>query len=122
MSTQPQGDPASSSAPRRRAAPRAEVACAVTLTRRTRHGSAPGAPVTGETQDLGPAGMRICTARPLKVDERLEFDVALADGSHVCGSAHVVRAAARDVYALCIDAVAGSADGERLWELATATA
>lgn len=99
--------------PRRRATPRAAVAADVTLTRRARH----GAPVTGRTEDLGPGGMRITTRRPLKVDERLEFDVALADGSHVCGSAHVVRAAARDVYALCIDAV-GEDDGARLWALA----
>jgi len=120
MSTQPHtSEPGSG--PRRRATPRAEVACAVTLTRRKRHGSGVGAPVTGETQDLGPGGMRICTERPLKVDEKLEFDLTLGDGAHVCGSAHVVRVSPRHVYALCIDTLAASADGERLWELATAT-
>lgn len=89
----------------------------MTLTRRRRHGSRESAPVAGETQDLGPGGMRITCARPLKMDEQLDFDVTLRDGSHVCGCAHVVRVAPRQVYALCIDTLP-DADGARLWELA----
>ena len=53
----------------RRRAPRAAVAIACTLRRRT------GSPVAGRTVDLGPAGMCVATARPLAPDEAVEFEL-----------------------------------------------
>ena len=93
-------------APQRRTAPRVPVALDVTLARA--HGSA----VPGRTQDLGPAGMRVASRRPLKVDEHLDFDIDLGDGGHVSGRAHVVREHAYGVYALRFD---GLAEVSRTW-------
>ena len=88
---------------RRRAAPRAELAVDVKLTRP--HGSA----VHGRTHDLGASGMRVACNRPLSLDEHLEFDLAMAAGTHVAGHAHVVREHAYAVYALRFDALDATA-------------
>lgn len=98
----------------RRATPRAEIACDVTLSR-----ARAGAPVIGRTCDLGPGGMRVATRRPLHVDEQLEFVLALADGTSVAGRAHVIRHHASDVYALLFDRLS-DADRTRLASIAAA--
>jgi hypothetical protein len=92
----------------RRATPRARIALYVTLAR----GRA-GADIAARTYDVGPAGMRVKTRRPLGVDEQLAFVLALADGTRVTGRAHVVREEPRDVYGLRFDRL-GAGDRERL--------
>jgi hypothetical protein len=77
----------------RRRQPRAELHLACTLTRRK------GGPITGETLDVGPGGMRVTTDRPLAVDEVLHFDLPIAD-AHLDGDARVLREHAPNVYAL----------------------
>ena len=96
---------------RRRATPRTEIALDVVFAR----GRA-GADVAGRTHDLGPGGMRVATRRPLRVDEQLAFDLALDDGSHLTGLAHVVREHACDVYGLRFDRLT-PADQARLSSL-----
>ena len=98
---------------RRRSAPRAEVSLGVTLTR-----AGNGAAVEGRTRDLGPGGMLVATGRPLRVDEQLDFAVALEEGPPVTGRAHVVREHACEVYGLRFDRLA-TGDAERLAALAT---
>jgi len=78
----------------RRRAPRAKIALACTLRRRR------GSPITGETYDLGPGGMSVCTARPLAADEIVSFDLALDGEPHVDGRARVLRQQSWERYAL----------------------
>ena len=99
--------------PRRRASPRAVISLPVTLTR----GALAGADLIGRTHDLGPAGMRVQTRRPLHEGEELAFVLALDDGARVSGRAHVVRHHAGDVYGLRFDRLAGDAR-ERLTAIA----
>jgi PilZ domain len=101
--------------PRRRATARAEMSVGVVLAR----GRA-GADVEGRTHDLGPGGMCVGTQRPLRIDEQLEFVLALDDGTRVGGRAHVIRQHAGDVYGLRFDHLSG--DGrERLAALASSS-
>ena len=79
--------------PQRRTSPRAEVSLGCTLARRR------GGPIAGATVDIGNGGMRVRTERPLAVDERLEFDLALTAGP-LHGGARVLREQAPRVYAL----------------------
>jgi hypothetical protein len=98
----------------RRRAPRAAVAIACTLRRRT------GSPVAGRTVDLGPAGMCVATARPLAADEAVEFELPQLPGD-VHGHARVMREQRYGVYALRFeglperlrDQLAALADGPR---------
>lgn len=74
-------------------APRAEIRISCTLRRRT------GSPISAQTLDLGPRGMRVRTARPLSPDETVVFDIANLD-MRVNGQARVLRAERANVYAL----------------------
>lgn len=74
-------------------APRAEIRMACTLRRRI------GSPISAQTLELGPRGMRIRTARPLSPDETVVFDIADLD-MRVNGQARVLRAERANVYAL----------------------
>src|SRR4051794_3585084 len=85
---------------RRRTSPRAPLGLALTLARAT------GNPVSARTLDLCAGGARVTTSRPLRVDELLEFDLALEDGVHVAGSARVLREQAT-TYALRFEHVRG---------------
>lgn len=70
------------------------------------------------TLDLGPGGARVASARPLRVDEELDFDLDLSDGGpHVGGRARVLRQHEYDVYALRFERL-GEGDAERLWAIA----
>ena len=84
----------------RRTAPRVEVDVNVSLTRSY------GAPVSAHTLDLGAGGMRVATARPLRVDELLHFDLTLDDGETVAGEARVMRLHPRSRYALRFERLA----------------
>ncbi len=81
--------------PERRGARRAAVEFAVTLTRSR------GGPIRGRTLELGRHGTRIATDRPLRIDELLQFDLALGEsGPPVSGHARVLRQHAAGAYAL----------------------
>ena len=80
----------------RRSAPRAAVSLGVTLARR--HGN----PLTTQTVDVGLGGMRVTVQRPLTIDERLSFELAI-DGTSVAGRARVMREEQHNVYALCFE-------------------
>ncbi len=74
-------------------APRAQISMSCTLRRRT------GSPIPVETLELGPAGMRITSVRPLAADEEVDFE--LPDlGMRVAGHARVLRQQRRQVYVL----------------------
>ena len=77
----------------RRRLPRVEIAVACTLQRRM------GSPITAQTIDLGPGGMRVETTRPLTADEELDFAIP-TDAVRVIGRARVMRQQQRHVYAL----------------------
>jgi hypothetical protein len=97
----------------RRGSPRAQVALDVTLAR-----PAAGAAVAGRTQDLGAAGMRVTTRRPLRLGEELAFDLLLQDATPGTGRAHVVRECGGLVYGLHFDRLPAGAR-ERLIALAS---
>ena len=78
----------------RRSSPRVTLALDVMLMR------AHGNPVACRTQDLGPSGMRVAAARPLAIDELLDFDLALDGTGHLNGHARVVREHVPRVYGL----------------------
>src|SRR3954452_8933887 len=80
-----------------RCSPRATVSLGVTLARTK------GTPLATRTVDVGVGGMRVSADRPLTIDERLNFDLVLAGGSHVNGRARVLREERRSVYALCFE-------------------
>ncbi len=46
-----------------------------------------GSPVTARTRDLGVGGMCVSTSRPLTIDERVRFELALHAGEHLAGHA-----------------------------------
>lgn len=84
----------------RRSTPRVAVEVDVRLAR------AHGTPVPAQTTDLGAGGMRIRTARPLRVDEVLHFDLALDGGRPLEGDARVMRLHPRNHYALRFERLA----------------
>jgi hypothetical protein len=71
------------------------VQIAVTCTLQRRMGS----PITAQTIDLGPGGMRIESRRPLTADEELDFAIP-TDDLQLSGRARVMRQHERYVYAL----------------------
>ena len=74
-------------------APKAEIRMACTLRRSI------GSPISAQTLELGPRGMRVRTPRPLSPDETVLFDIADLD-MRVNGQARVLRAERSNVYAL----------------------
>jgi hypothetical protein len=78
----------------RRRAPRADIALPCLLRRRT------GSAISAQTLNLGPGGMCVSTARPLTLDEVLDFDLPLADADSVDGRARVLRHEGHGAYAL----------------------
>jgi PilZ domain len=58
-----------------------------------------GSPISAQTIDLGPGGMRVESRRPLTADEELEFAIP-SDILNVSGRARVMRQQERYVYAL----------------------
>ncbi|MBA3748376.1 MAG: PilZ domain-containing protein [Solirubrobacterales bacterium] len=73
--------------------PRADIALACTLNRRT------GSPIPAQTLNVGPRGMRIRSPRPLTEDETVGFDIPNLD-IRVNGSARVVCQELPHVYSL----------------------
>jgi hypothetical protein len=88
----------SSPASTRRAAPRAAVELPVTLVRGR------GKPIASRTVDVGRGGMRVCSERPLGIDELLGFDLVW-EGAHVEGRARVLREDVGSTYALRFEAL-----------------
>jgi hypothetical protein len=86
----------------RRRQPRAQVQLDCVLTR------AKGSPISCQTIDVGPGGMRVATDRPLGVDEVLHFDLPVR-GTHVGGDARVLREQGPNVYALRFEAMGDEA-------------
>ena len=78
----------------RRRAPRAELAVACKLHRRT------GSAIDCETVEVGPGGMSVCSDRPLATDELLGFDLPQEAGTPLTGRARVLRQQAHRVYVL----------------------
>ncbi len=97
-----------------RRSPRTPIALPCTL--RRPHGS----PVAARTRDLGAAGMCASTSRPLTVDERLSFDLALSDDEHLAGEARVLREQDFGIYALSFEVVSSQARA-RLLEIVGAS-
>jgi hypothetical protein len=95
----------------RRRQPRAELRVACTLSRRK------GGPISGQTLDVGPGGMRVSTNRPLAIDEVLHFDLPI-EQDRLDGDARVVREHAPNVYALRFEHLAEAAVN-RLQAIAT---
>ena len=87
----------------RRSSPRVDVEVGVELARPI------GPPVAGRTVDLSVGGMRIQTARPLRVDEVLEFSLDLGDGRELRGDARVMRMHPCSRYALRFERLAPEA-------------
>jgi hypothetical protein len=77
----------------RRTAPRAAVELPVTLVRGR------GKPIASRTVDVGRGGMRVCSERPLGIDELLAFDLLWQD-THLEGRARVLREDIGSTYAL----------------------
>jgi hypothetical protein len=73
--------------------PRAVIARPCTLRRRS------GAPIPGQTIDVGPDGMRVMTTRPLAEDETVAFDLPGLD-MRLAGQARVQRQQRLNVSAL----------------------
>jgi hypothetical protein len=71
---------------------RTELAVACQLSRKI------GKVIDARTLDLGPGGMRIYSARPLAVDELLEFE--LPEHPRIYGRARVLREQGYRIYAL----------------------
>ncbi|MBW3608090.1 MAG: PilZ domain-containing protein [Actinobacteria bacterium] len=74
-------------------APRAQIALGCTLRRRI------GSPISAETLDVGPRGMRIRSPRPLMADETIGFDLPDLD-MRLNGRARVITEECPHVYAL----------------------
>jgi len=85
----------------RRGAPRVELECGCTLSRRL------GSPIEARTLDVGPGGMRVATKRPLAADEVLEFELPPPDGPGLRGRARVLRQQTYGVYALRFERLSG---------------
>jgi c-di-GMP-binding flagellar brake protein YcgR len=77
-----------------RTGPRASVVLDVMLARKA------GRPLTARTVDLSAGGARVRSDRPLRIDERLHFNVDLPTQRHLDGTARVLRQDGHDVYAL----------------------
>ena len=58
-----------------------------------------GNPIASRTVDVGRGGMRVCSERPLGIDELLSFEVLWLD-AHVEGRARVLREDVGSTYAL----------------------
>lgn len=82
-----------SSIAERRASPRRVLILDCTLSRNR------GSAIRGRTLDISDGGMRVCTQRPLAVDEVLAFDLKLEDGE-LRGQCRVLRQMANDTYAV----------------------
>jgi hypothetical protein len=82
--------------------PRASLELECTLRRRT------GSAITGHTVDVGPGGMRVCTARPLAVDEVLMFELPPS----LTGHARVLRQQGWDTYAVRFEQLEASVQAE----------
>jgi hypothetical protein len=66
-----------------------------------------GNDVVARTHDLSISGARVVSARPLRVDEELRFDLELPPGGrHLSGTARVLRQHRPDMYALRFENVA----------------
>jgi c-di-GMP-binding flagellar brake protein YcgR len=78
----------------RRRSPRVEVDLPVVMARTV------GGPVRARTIDLSTGGMQIATARPLRIDEVLDFNLALDPEHELGGRARVMRLHPRNHYAL----------------------
>lgn len=78
----------------RRASPRIAVALPVVMARPI------GGPVNAQTVDLSTGGMQVSTARPLRVDEVLDFSLALDVDHELGGKARVMRLHPRNRYVL----------------------
>lgn len=78
----------------RRVGPRIAIELPVIMAR------AVGGPVRAQTIDLSTGGMQIATARPLRVDEVLDFNLALDTHRELGGKARVMRQHPRNRYAL----------------------
>jgi hypothetical protein len=77
-------------------APKARVALDCTLRRSL------GSPIRAETLEIGPRGMQLRSARPMSLDETVDFE--LPDlGMRICGRARVARIDRANVYALCFE-------------------
>jgi c-di-GMP-binding flagellar brake protein YcgR len=94
---------AEQAAAERRKNPRVAVALDVGLKRKV------GNPVTVRSRDLSTGGAYVVSPRPLQIFEALEFDLELADGSHVSGMARVLRQHQHDAYALRFEDLAPDA-------------
>src|SRR5215216_6486836 len=86
----------------RRRLPRVLMAVECTLQRRM------GSPITAQTIDLGPGGMRVESRRPLSADEEVDFAIP-NDVLPVSGRARVMRQQERYVYALRFERLAPEA-------------
>ncbi len=95
----------------RRRTPRAQIALACRLRRRT------GTAIAARTLDLGADGMRVSSPRPLAIDEWLVFELE-APGTTVGGYACVLREEHLNVYGLRFERLAAPAV-ERLRALAS---
>ena len=94
-----------------RHAPRIDIALPCTLRRPV------GRPIVARTLNVGTGGMLVSSARPLTVDEPLDFDLAALD-IQVSGQARVLRHQQLDVYALRFERLPGPME-KRLKALAT---
>jgi len=74
-------------------APKAQIALPCQLRRRT------GSPIPARTMVLGPRGMRVCSPRPLALDEMVGFDLPNLN-IRISGSARVVGQDRANVYVL----------------------
>jgi c-di-GMP-binding flagellar brake protein YcgR len=94
----------------RRQAPRIRMALTCTL-----RGQA-SSPIWAETIDVGPGGMCVRAARPLRAGELVDFDLVENDESHVTGRARVTRHNSPRVYGLQFQELGGPMQ-ERLDQL-----
>ncbi len=79
--------------------PRVEIALPCTLRRPV------GRPIDALTVNVGASGMLVSSARPLTVDEPLDFELATPDVA-ISGQARVLRHQQQDVYALGFERLA----------------
>lgn len=68
-----------------------------------------GSPVAARTRDVGSGGMCVSTSRPLTIDERVRFALALNAEEHLAGQARVLREQGFELYALRFEALSDAA-------------